>query len=106
MHIVWKNKNAAGGLMQKPDERFSLAAFARSLQLPQDYVKGNTILEMQGSEYLCIENFKGICSYTKEEIRLLTRQNKICITGSNLRIDCYTRDEIEISGCICKIEYS
>lgn len=91
--------------MKNPKAWFSLAAFARSLQLPQDYAKGNTTIEMQGREYLCIENFKGICSYTKEEIRLLTRQNKICITGSNLRIDCYTRDEIEISGCICKIEY-
>lgn len=91
--------------MKDKNERFSLAAFARSLQLPQDYAKGNTIIEMQGRESVCIENFKGICSYTREEIRLLTRRNKICITGNNLRIDCYTRDTIEISGCICKVEY-
>lgn len=91
--------------MKEKSKHFSLAAFARSLQLPEDYAKGNTTIGIQGREYICIENFKGICSYTTEEIRLLTRKNKISIAGRNLQIDCYTKDEIEISGCICKVEY-
>ena len=91
--------------MKEKSKLFSLAAFARSQQLPEDYAKGNTSIGIQGRVYICIENFKGICSYTTEEIRLLTRKNKISIAGRNLQIDCYTKDEIEISGCICKIEY-
>lgn len=91
--------------MKNKKERFSLAAFARALQLPQDYAKGSTIVELQGRESVCIENFKGICFYTSEEIQLFTRKDKICICGKNLRIDFYTKDEITISGCICKVAY-
>lgn len=91
--------------MKDKTGRISFAAFLHSLQLPQDYIKGNTTVVMQGNEYICIENFKGISSYTTEEIRILTRKSKISITGKNLKIDCYSRDEIEISGCISKLEY-
>ena len=91
--------------MKERTVRFSFAAFARSLQLPQDYVKGNTTIVMQGREYICMENFKGICFCSDEMIRLLTRKGKICITGKKLKVECYSKDEIEISGCICKVEY-
>ena len=49
--------------------------------------------------------FKGISSYTDTQIRLITRQGKICVTGRHLKIESYSRDEIEISGIIDKLEY-
>lgn len=85
--------------------QFSFAAFARSLQLPEDYAKGNILVTMQGQEHLVIENFKGISSYTEEEICLVTRKKRIRITGRRLKVDCFTKDEIEISGVIEKLEY-
>lgn len=91
--------------MKEHSDHFSLAAFARSLQLPQDYAKGNLSVFMEGQERICIENFKGISSYTAEEVRLIADRRRISVTGKNLKIDCYTKDEIEISGCICKVEY-
>ncbi len=91
--------------MKESRKTSGLAALVRSLQLPDDYMHGNAIVSLQGQEHICIENFKGIASYTEEEIRLLTRKKKICITGKRLKIDCYTKDEIEISGCIEKLEY-
>lgn len=83
----------------------SFSAWAESWQFPGDFVKGNILVQMQGQERVVIENFKGISSYTEEEIRLITRRKKICVTGKNLKIDSYTKEEIEISGCIEKLEY-
>lgn len=83
----------------------SFAAFLHSLQLPSDLVKGNARVYMEGNDSVCIENFKGICSCTSCQIKLYIRNSLLCITGQNLKIECYTKDEIEISGCISRIEY-
>lgn len=91
--------------MQENSSHFSLTSLARSLQFPQDCMKGSLSLVLEGQNRVCVENFRGISSYTAEEIKLTTNRKKICITGKNLKIDCYSRDEIEISGCICKLEY-
>ncbi|MCD8336491.1 MAG: YabP/YqfC family sporulation protein [Lachnospiraceae bacterium] len=77
----------------------------RALQLPDDYRKGRALVRMEGQEHVCVENFKGICSYTDEEVSLATAGNQIRIRGKRLRIDCYTKDEIEISGQIEAVAY-
>lgn len=61
--------------------KFRIAGLAKSLQIPEDFAKGNILVTMQGQERIVVENFKGISFYTEEEIRLITRQRKICITG-------------------------
>lgn len=92
---------------QKMQQRdgFRLAGLARSLQIPEDFAKGNILVTMQGQERIIIENFKGISSYTEEEIRLITKRKKICITGRKLTVESYTKEEIEITGFIDKFEY-
>lgn len=91
--------------MKEKQKISAFASFAHSMQLPDDYARGNALVSMQGQEHVCIENFKGIASYTEEKICLLTKRKKISITGKRLKIDCYTKDEIEISGFIEKLEY-
>lgn len=82
------------------------ARLLHSLQLPDDFVKGNTLVTMHGQERVWIENFKGISSYSTEEIRLLTRDKNICVTGKRLEIVSYTKDEIEIAGYIHGVSFS
>ena len=84
---------------------FRIAGLARSLQIPEDLAKGNILVTMQGQERIVIENFKGISFYTEEEIRLITKRKKICITGKRLTVESYTKEEIEITGFIDKLEY-
>lgn len=86
-------------------EQFSIHALTRSLQMPEDCRRGTLLVSMQGQEHLCVENFRGISSYTSEEIRLTAQKNKLCISGKRLQIDCYTKEVIEISGRIEKLEY-
>ncbi|MDO4321607.1 MAG: YabP/YqfC family sporulation protein [Lachnospiraceae bacterium] len=84
---------------------FKIAGLARTLQIPEDFTRGNILVTMQGQERIIIENFKGISLYTEEEIRLITKRKKICITGKKLMVESYTKEEIEITGLIDKLEY-
>jgi sporulation protein YqfC len=82
-----------------------LQSLARTMQMPEDLARGTLLVTMYGQNHLLIENFNGISSYTEEKICLLARRTKLCIIGRRLQIDCYTKEEIEISGRICRLEY-
>lgn len=92
-------------MKEKPD-RTVFEQLLGLLQIPEDVVKGNVLITMHGQEQLLIENFKGISSYTEDEIRLITRKQKLCVSGKKLKIDHYTKEEIIISGRILRLEYS
>ena len=91
--------------MKKQHLKQSMKAFVEAAQIPEDFLKGNVLVSMEGQERVVIENFKGISSYTEQEIRLVTNRRKICVSGKKLRIVKYTKEEIEISGYINKLEY-
>ncbi len=88
-------------------EKYSLLAgsLTKALQLPDDFSSESVMISMHGQEHIWIENFKGISSYSEEEIRLVTKRRNVCISGRRLKIVFYTKDEIEITGCIRKLEY-
>lgn len=88
-------------------EKYALLAehMTRSLQLPEDMAQGNTLIFLQGQDHVRIENFKGIFSYTEEEIQLKTKKKCLCISGKKLNISTYTKDEMVITGMIQKVEY-
>ncbi len=91
--------------MKKARFRQSVKAFVEAAQIPEDFLKGNALITMEGQEHIIIENFKGISSCTEREIRLVANRRKICVAGEKLRIDNFTKEEIEISGHIRKLEY-
>ncbi len=88
-------------------EKYALLAggLTKALQLPDDFSRENVMISMHGQEHVWIENFRGISSYTEEEIRLVTKKRTVCIFGRRLKIVSYAKDEIEITGCIQKLEY-
>ena len=92
--------------MKKLHLKQSMKAFVEAAQIPEDVLKGNVLVTMEGQEHAIIENFRGIASYTAQEIRLVANGKKVCVSGKNLRIVSYTKEEIEISGYICRLEYS
>lgn len=91
--------------MKGKREHLTAGKLRQTLQLPDDLAKGNILVSLHGQERLCIENFKGISSYSEGEIRLMTRSRCICITGRKLEIVYYTKDEIEITGHIVGLTF-
>ena len=77
---------------------------AKSLQLPEDLRKGEVLVCLKGRSRLTVENFKGLSCYTPCEIKLITKEGILRVSGRNLKILWYTREEMEISGFVCKMD--
>lgn len=74
-----------------------------ALSVPQDLAYRDAILTVTGRNLAVIENYRGILRYTREEIIVLTFGGRLTICGKHLEIPCFTREEMQIRGCISRI---
>lgn len=74
-----------------------------ALEMPQDLAYRDAVLTVIGKNLAVIENYRGILRYTREEIIILTYKGRLTICGKRLEIPCFTRDEMQIRGCISHI---
>jgi sporulation protein YqfC len=79
-------------------------SFADAFMLPKDMVVGATLFHMIGNSNLIVENFKGIVSYTSEELVIKGNNIKYCITGKRLMIEYYSWEDMKISGVINQVK--
>ena len=86
--------------------RESRKGFLERLQIPPDLSRKDCILTLCGSGELYVENYRCILEYLETEIRLLTRNGTLLITGMWLTISSYTGEEMYITGKIQKISLS
>lgn len=75
------------------------------LELPKDFVLGEAIVTITGRKELLIENYRGILDFEDSFIKIQAKKCQILITGSQLSIDYYTREEMKISGFFEQIQY-
>lgn len=66
--------------------------------LPKDLFLGLPLLSMAGNRTLNITNHRGIRMCSDELIVIATRHFAIQITGRNLCIPNFSKDQVEISG--------
>lgn len=66
--------------------------------LPKDLFLGLPLLSMAGNRSLCISNHRGIRLCSDEMIVIAARSFAIEITGRNLCIPNFSKDQVEISG--------
>ena len=52
-----------------------------SLELPRDIMYGAVIITAMGRNQVLVENYKGIIEYTREKIRLQTKNCQVTIQG-------------------------
>lgn len=76
-----------------------------SLELPRDIMYGAVIITAMGRGQVLIENYKGIIDYTREKIRLQTKNCQVSIVGQRLVVEYYTNEEMKITGYIEGILY-
>ena len=69
-----------------------------SMGFPTDVICGETILSVAGNRKLRIENYRSILIYTDTQIRIQTKPYKLTVSGKNLSIRSYDKDEMEIVG--------
>jgi sporulation protein YqfC len=76
-----------------------------ALQIPKDISKGAILLWVTGNEQICLENYHCIVTYTQSLICIQAKHCKVVIEGKELKIDYYTNEIMQISGCINTITY-
>lgn len=76
-----------------------------SLELPRDIMYGAVIITAMGRNQVLVENYKGIIEYTKEKIRLQTKNCQVTVQGKELVVEYYTNEEMKITGFIQGILY-
>lgn len=76
-----------------------------SLDLPQDIFLGFPNLSLCGNRELYLSNHRGLLSYGKEEMTILTKEYQIQVKGKELTIVSYTKEELTIQGYISSVEF-
>lgn len=66
--------------------------------VPKDAAKGETLLTFLGSGAVLIENYRSILLYSETCVRIQGRRSQLEITGKNLCIRYYDKDEMKITG--------
>lgn len=67
-------------------------------ELPKDLFLGMPLLSMAGNRTLCITNHRGIRQYSSELIEVAAVPFAIQITGRNLCIPRFSKEQLEITG--------
>ncbi len=67
-----------------------------SLELPRDIMYGAVIITAMGRNQVLVENYKGIIEYTREKIRLQTKNCQVTVQGQQLVVEYYTNEEMKI----------
>lgn len=72
---------------------------------PKDVLLKAPVLTVTGNFEVFIGNYRGITEYTDELVRIRTRSGQIRVTGSRLKVDYYTNDEMKVTGRVDEIRF-
>lgn len=77
-----------------------LSRWVEGTDLTQYLSTRRSLVEIADNRRVLIENHKGVILYTKEKIKIATYNGKISICGTNLKLECLTKFQLVVSGCI------
>lgn len=75
------------------------------LDLPKDLLLGAINICITGQYEAYIENYNSIIEYTDRVIKIRGKNLSVKITGKNLIIDSYSKDDMSIKGIIKEVIY-
>ncbi len=75
-----------------------------SLEIPRDLAWKDSILTLTGQQ-LCVENYRNILCYQPDYLCIQLKNGRMKIHGRGLRIVYYTREEMQITGCVSQINF-
>ena len=81
------------------------AGIVDRLELPKDLLLGAMNISITGQYEAYINNYSSIIEYTDCVIKIRGKGVSLKITGKNLVIDSYSRDDMYIKGIIREIIY-
>lgn len=77
----------------------------RRAEIPQELVFGWPRSVLLGDEKLIVEQHQGIFTCTEQEVIVKTVCGLLVISGENLSLSRYSRDDLVVFGKIAKLSY-
>ncbi len=87
--------------MRKP----AFQKVAAAMEIPADLAEKAALVELTGQNFLRVENYLGIIEYTAERLLLQCKNCRLEISGKNLLIELYAREELILRGQIEQLHY-
>ena len=75
------------------------------LKIPGDVSNGDFRITMTGNHEVLIENYKGISSFSSEEICIIAKNSVLRIRGCRMYIEYYTMEDMKIKGRIEEVSF-
>lgn len=76
-----------------------------ALELPKDLCLGALNVKLVGQYEAYIENYRSIIEYSDSVIKLQGKNSRISISGKNMKIVCFTKDDMRIKGYIQEVKF-
>lgn len=76
----------------------------KAMKLPYDVFLGELVITAVGGRSVYVENYRSILLYTNTCLKIAGKSNKIIISGENLKIEYYAKDEMKVTGAVRSIE--
>ena len=77
---------------------------AHLFDLPMDAAAGLPRITLTGRKRVCVENHRGLLSYSTERMELSGGRIRVCITGYDLYLRVMKKDAVVITGDIHSVE--
>lgn len=85
------------------DKKSIMRQLNRVSELASTSLPRQTLVELLDTCRLIVENHKGVCQYSTEQICIRSYYGFVCIGGSGLHIARMTKEQLVITGNICSI---
>ncbi len=79
--------------------------FIDALELPKDLCLGALNVKLTGQYEAYIENYRSIIEYGDSVIKLQGKNSRLSISGKNLKIVCFTKDDMKIKGYLQEVKF-
>ena len=78
---------------------------ASAMEIPADLSEKAALVELTGQNELHVENYLGIIEYSTERLLLQCKNCRLEVSGQELVIESYAREELMLRGRIEQVHY-
>lgn len=79
--------------------------FIRALNLPEQTVVSHNHIELLDQHEIIVDDARSILEYEQDNIKILIRNKKLCISGQNLCINMFVENTMIIRGNITTVYF-
>ena len=78
---------------------------ASAMEIPADLAEKATLVELTGQNALRVENYLGIIEYSPKRLLLQCKNCRLEVSGENLFLESYAKEELVLRGRIEQVHY-